>query len=443
MHSGRTWNGSPPAFSGTASGTATADFGTLVLCAVLMLLVVASPLSVLAEGRNLASLNFVQDIDADGAGAWMLRLSTLAIVGGSLLVIALGLGGQGGEGRTAVYVFAGYVIFFVTNSVPEVSARAAYPLLVLTAIFLQRNQHELLFDVVKWSLAAVILGSLALAPLVPEMMLRSYAPELRLPYVPFRFWGLGNSPNSTGPLALALIMMAMHQPFRLLALQLFVLTGAFAVLVLTQSQTAWVTAAVILPLYLVYRWRVDDGEFARDQGGFIWLAAAFAFLIAVTLYLLSAIAAGIADTAMTGRGKIWRTAVDLYTGNPIFGYGPTAWDTAFRIRVGMPFAFTAHNQVLQSLSTAGVVGLAGWFIYLTMLVLAAARLSRATRGLAPAMLFAFSFMRSFSEASFDFRVITADEFLLHVILFVLLTGAWQYGSEKTRQKWIKAHYAVE
>jgi O-antigen ligase len=406
----------------------------IALPCALFILIITSPLATAIDGRNIENINFYDVVDANGFGAWLSRMSTLAILAVCLAIIALRATFTLAPPSVPTLVMLGYVAFFVTGSVlnslfgtvPAFSRNQVYPLIILTAIYMQRNDDNgMLIATVKAALLTVLLASLLMIFVRPLATMRSYAPELRLPFISFRFWGLGDSPNSMGPAALLLMFLTIYRPFRSQVVTLTSFMVAAVVLLIAQSQTAWATAALVLPTLLVYRWFVDDEASRQPTGSYAVAGVAFAFfLTAAGIYLLTSdfvSEIAVDDKAFTGRGKIWRVALDLFYANPMFGYGPTAWEPEFRMSVAMPFAFTAHNQILQSLSTSGLVGLGGLIAYLGVLIIAATRLARPTRGLAPAILLSFPLIRSFSEASFDFKTILGDEFILHMIMFIVMT----------------------
>jgi O-antigen ligase len=401
---------------------------------VVFLLIVVSPLSTMIDGRDIERLNFFAVADADGPGSWLSRLVSLGVLGVCLSTIGLCGRWRLPKWSIPTAVMVGYLVFFTTNSVlnslfgtePAFNRSQVYPLIVLLALYIGADEHgDRLLDAAKTALLAVMIASLLYSLVAPHATMRSYAPEVRLPFITFRYWGLGNSPNSTGPMALLLLLLLINRPFRSALLTAMGLAIGGLTLLLAQSQTAWAMAVTALPLYLIYRQRVGvEAIFEPPARMFVPTAilAGLAIIAAVVVpglgFSLDALAD---DKAFTGRGQIWRLAVELYEQNPWFGYGPLAWETEFRARVGLPFAFTAHNQPLQSLSTAGMVGLLGWLAYAGALIVAAIALARPTRGLAPALVLAFPLIRAFSEATFEFKTILGDEFIMHMIVFIVLT----------------------
>ncbi|WP_406811570.1 O-antigen ligase family protein, partial [Klebsiella aerogenes] len=58
---------------------------------------------------------------------------------------------------------------------------------------------------------------------------------------------------------------------------------------------------------------------------------------------------------LSGRVSIWFEVIKDWQNNPIFGYGPDYLDVEHRLRLGMLFAFHAHNQFIQTLGQSGLV----------------------------------------------------------------------------------------
>ncbi|TMH81151.1 MAG: O-antigen ligase family protein, partial [Betaproteobacteria bacterium] len=193
---------------------------------------------------------------------------------------------------------------------------------------------------------------------------------------------------SMGPLALVYLLLAMHQPFERRWLQRLGLVIGVAVLVMAQSKTTWIAAAITVPLLVLLRSR------AWGPAAFSLLAAGV--LVALAMLLLPAMGVSVEEfletrqgheaATFTGRDLIWTLAVQEWTHNPLFGYGLTMWNDAYRMQIGLEHAISAHNQFLQSLSMAGAMGLMGLLVYLGALFFYAIKARRGSRGLSVALL---------------------------------------------------------
>jgi len=321
-----------------------------------------------------------------------------------------------------------------------IDQKLLYSALIFAAVFFNRDRDVTpLVEATKWGLLLFIAGSCAVALWKPSLAIQPYA-ESVLPGIHFRLWGLGSNPNSTGPLALLLLLLSAHRPFRSRVLQLLAWVCALCVFVLAQSKTSWGCALLAFPaLWWGNMLHAEVLSTDRPRNPYpirsLLLPILFCLLgLAVTLALLyglvhpdqvSQVASDKQVTTLTGRTEIWAVAIKTWLDNPLFGYGSSAWDNVFRARIGMNFAYNAHNQFLQSLSQAGLVGLVGLLVYSVLLLRYAFAAHVATRGLSLALA-ALVFARFFTETPLNIDGVFSGEFVTHLLLFsVILTKGWQ------------------
>ena len=409
------------------------------------------PIGLYLVGRNLAlkNLDFFQAINPQGLAAWIQRVGSALMVGLAVAIVIVRLLDRGDRapapGRMLILAF---IIYYVTNvllnayfgTVPGIVAPYFYAAIVAVALMMTREQgYANLLIAFRWTLTLLMVASLALIPFQPNLVLQPNSLEVRLPVITFRLFGLGSGPNSIGPLAATLILIAIHLPFRSKVLQLVSLASAIAVFVLAQSQTAWIAMGFILPPYLAYRWITSEQDGRRRELspslllGLLGLGLAGLFAVSLvfvdwpavlgTLAGFAGLAGdGLTNRSISGRGAIWTVAIQTFLENPLFGYGLTAWDSAFRAKLNMPFAFHAHNQLMQSLSVGGLLGAAGLLFYMGTLVYYSLRYARFTRGLAPALL-TLILVRSISEVPLDLLVALTGDMTTHLALLMLLSGS--------------------
>jgi O-antigen ligase len=122
---------------------------------------------------------------------------------------------------------------------------------------------------------------------------------------------------------------------------------------------------------------------------------------------------------LTGRGVIWDVAIEVWQQNPLFGYGPKLWDPEFRKSIGMSFAFSAHNQFMQTLSGAGIIGMLGLLAYLGIVLRYAVGLAHATKGLSLA-LGLFLVIRCMTETPLSTSTLFNGDLLTHLLVFGFL-----------------------
>lgn len=403
---------------------------------IVALIVLAPPLEVLFAGRNLYGEELFNA--APPAPPFLVMTPATAIVGlVSCWIIARNLRDQPVTGE-APLVMIGFLAFFATNVIlcvpfgeaAFISRSAIYPLVLFTAIYMSREEGaDRMIDATKASLLIMMAASLIGGVLYPEMTRRVWAPEVRLPLIDFRLWGFGEHANSIAPMALVLALLTLDRPFQRRWLTVLSHVCSGLVILLAQSQTAWVITLAVLPLFSAYRsparWRrlVRTARLPQAWGPAVLVALCLAAGLVLVQVLgggSSASLDGDSGPILTGRPDVWRVAIDTFASHPIFGYGLLAWEPEFRDFHGIPWALHAHNQLLQSLSVAGLMGAAGLIAYVVILGRRSLLRRRATQGLAPALFFIIA-VRMLTEVPLNLGAILLGDTLVHLLLFRILT----------------------
>jgi len=334
-------------------------------------------------------------------------------------------------------------------------ASSLYAIPAMLALYAGRRlPHRQVVDAVIWSLATLMIASLVVYPFLPQSTASTAGLDQRIPFVDSRFWGLGAGPNSIGPLAALQLLLQLHQrrhrTFLGTVAHIIAAAAALIVLVWSQSQTAWAAAIVVLP-WLAIRSRLASRMSAtsiRPQHvvfGIVVLLFAVGFigseLIRIgawdtladqlpgrhaRVWQSGAIdtATSVGDEMMTGRGRIWAVALDVWRDHPWLGFGGQAWQADFREFYGLPYGVHAHNQLLQAMSVSGLLGLAIFVVYLMTLGWFAWKTSAVSRGLTLA-LFGLIVVRMVTEVPLDNSALSSAETATHLLLLYLLLA---YGS---------------
>jgi hypothetical protein len=418
--------------------------------------------SSLLSGRDLKyAFSNIEAITAGGAGGGtnVLRVLTVVLVGLCAATLisqrfrrtsgyeADGTPVQRG-GQTLMLSFLG---FYVGNALvnaafgtePSFSHNVLYLPFVFGAVYVWRSDSEgRFFCYAKLALLAFMLGSLALAAVKPSLAVQS-GYRGWLPGLSIRLWGLGSNPNSIGPLATLLILLEYMQPFQRRWLRYGTWAAAVAVLLLAQSKTAWAALAAVVPLLAWYR--VGRAPAGGMRMGFA--LALVGLLLAGTLAMgfldlgrivnkLAASQVGSDLSTLTGRAQIWAAAVQAWQDNLMFGYGPSAWGPLHRAQLGMPFAMSAHNQFLQSLSAAGLVGGVSLLLYLGVMGWLCWHARERTHGVSLA-LYLLVLLRCMTEAPYVPSTLFNGDVLTHLVLFRLALLGVQPARlpVMTRQTW--------
>ncbi len=397
-------------------------------------------LSTLLSRRNLTfasvDIRLIASEDAGGASTFLRALTAVILAVCLSKIVALlmrrrlrsapRLGGQTLLLTLLAFVFATHGLSAAFGTHPAFVHNSYYPIAVFLAFFMARGEDLSPFlDMVKGCLLVLMMGSLLAAVFMPALALQPDYAGL-IPGLSVRLWGLGSHANAIGPLALLLALLLYLRPFKTVWLQYMAFSTLLTVLVLAQSKTVWAASFVCLALLALY------GR-GRDTQGRLKPGYLLAFLFAVLCFALVVVAA---DTerlvaklttsklggdllTLTGRTTIWSEAWSTWLGNFWFGYGPDAWGPLHRTQIGLPFAFHAHNQLLQTLSSAGFFGGLFLLAYSGCMLLASWRAARITRGVSLAVCLVV-LARAVSEAPLEVKGLFSGEILLHLTWFVLV-----------------------
>lgn len=420
------------------------QFHKWIVALINPLILLAICVTAVLSGRDITNAEFEIGTAAGTASSqlvWFLRLITMLVLGICLARYISSSQNHETRPREGRGLFIAYLLFYVSNFVlnnlfgtkPGLDQKLIYPALVILAVYLSRNRNiRFTVDATKVGLLLFCVASCAAIVLLPRTAVQQGYANV-IPLTGMRLWGLGSNPNSTGPLALVLMLLLAWKPFGNRLLQLLGYAASFAVLLLSQSKTAWLAAVIAFPTLwwgqMLYNMSARGQSrihaypiynFARPILLCLLGLAGVTMLVYLQLHNpLTTISQDQQVTSLTGRTDIWAVALETWKQNPLFGYGSTIWSEDFRQAVDMNFAYNAHNQFLQSLSAAGALGLAGLLFYTAVLFHYAFAANTATRGLSLA-LFWVIFIRFFTETPLNLSGIFSAEFVTHLLLFTLV-----------------------
>ncbi|TWD53180.1 O-antigen ligase-like membrane protein [Arthrobacter sp. AG367] len=204
-----------------------------------------------------------------------------------------------------------------------------------------------------------------------------------------RLAGIAGHPNGLAAIAaLGLILEARSKS------RVFWTLPFIAALLLAQSSTGYVIAGAGL---LVVLW-VSKPMFRNTLilGGFAATLASLFFLGPVSQLAVDALTGD--KFTFNGRERIWNAALHGFELSPVVGYGPELLSADYRALYLPNFdaATHAHNQFVQVLSSAGLVGITALAALFIILVVTAFRTSKASGGLTLGLVI-FLVLRCMSE----------------------------------------------
>jgi O-antigen ligase len=310
------------------------------------------------------------------------------------------------------------------------------PVLCLLALDGRWNRHDLAAALRNACLFVLIAGYVALA-VKPSLVMESHF-HGALVFLPFRFYGATPHANALGGLAVLSMLLVSFVPFESGWKTTSMWIIAFATMVLAQSKTAYIAFALAFTVVHVYR-TLELLRGLKDIRKIpvlyaLGIIAAFIFVIAIVGFLL--IGPDISDAisrqgrdgasvlTLSGRTKIWDAAFAEWRLNPLFGYGPDLFDLEHRARLGMLYAFHAHNQFVQTLAQSGLVGIVGLLALLSACVVASIKMAAPTRGISLGIL-ALILARCLTEVPLRSGALMSAEFLTLLSWLILIVPTAQ------------------
>ena len=368
---------------------------------------------------------------------WSARLFSLTFVALAVMAILMALSRRTNH-KGGVILWLTYVAMFIAEIASSfLGAKPAafdhhivYMLLIMTAIFMSPAMPpEKAAAHAKRAIAIILYGSLILAAISPSYFVETGYTGI-IPGFNIRLHGLATHPNNLAPLALAYLLLEYWVPSVKPWRQLSTLV-ALAVLILAQSKTSWLMMVVIVFAVFLSQQVSQSGKESRHSR-FDRVAKILAvFFILLPILILAGTSDQIQSLyyalspddnlrTLTGRTEIWDITLEAWERSPWFGFGHTLWDMSFRMSYGQPTTTHAHNQFIHSLGESGIVGLTALLLYVGALIGYALKFATETRGVSIALVLML-LTRSMTEVPFRMVMSLETVFLLHLIVFALLT----------------------
>ena len=250
-----------------------------------------------------------------------------------------------------------------------------------------------------------------------------------------RFGGLATHPVSMGLLAQLALLLLLARPLQSRWANRAAWLLGLSVLCLAQSKTAWLAFVMCSGVVIAVRrgpyWNSQFGQVHQPTAAQAVLGLALLGTLGALLFMLVASpgehierfllsSEGSQLSSLTGRDRIWAIAWEEWQDHPVFGWGPQIWDEAYRRSIGMNNATHAHNQFMDTLSRAGLVGAAALLGYLAVLGTLAVRCARASQGLSLALLLGL-LLRAGSEVPL-LLIGYGPDLIAHLLLLMTLAA---------------------
>lgn len=411
--------------------------GNRMILASILLIAGLTAISVILSGRDLSHVGesitnlYGDEVTSGGNITRFLTWGIVLMLLGVLLDRIIRQRLSPGAARIQYGWMIIFCIFIFTNGVassflgtyPNFTPGIIYPLIFLLVLAADTSwEPGEIIRSIKAGLIVIFLLGFALAVLRPSMVFERGAND-SLALLPFRYWGATPHANAMGSMAVLYLLLEIISPTQR-KLWKWLGTGvALASIALAQSKTALLGFALcagciwITPGY-------HNGYGDRQRGE---MRTTLKLLLVILLPILLFMALSVAGyeykllrlfdanatksvTTLTGRTKIWEAALSEWEANPLFGYGPNLFSQEHRMRIGMLFAFHAHNQFVQSLAQSGLIGLLGLLLFLSVISYRLIKHAAVSRGVSLALL-AFLFIRCITEVPLRSGNMISGEYL--------------------------------
>jgi len=414
------------------------------------ILIFSAALAVVASNRNLsipAELLQAAAPPRPSVVVWFSRLSSLfLLMAATERIVSYAVGASSGNlsGRRApLALVAAYLLMWATTvlmsaafgAAPKISHEYFYTALIgCAALMVARNESIRAVELTRDAAMLFMLGGVLLIPVKTGMALETTYTQGLIPGIP-RLAGLAAHAVSLAMLALVGLLCLWNRPYRARWANLSGAVLALTVLLLAQSKSAWIALVLCAGCIALVRWgrSVVEWAVARPNASAVAALLSVAAIVATALSgvvvfgeLGARIGAFVTSgegeqlMSMTGRDRIWEVALQEWSRNPAFGYGPLLFDESYRMSIGMPFATHGHNQLVDTLARSGVVGALGVTLYVVVLTYYSIRFAAVTGGLTLALLLLL-LLRSISEVPFDLFGYSPEN-VPHFTLLMVIAG---------------------
>ena len=402
-----------------------------------------SALLIAFSGRNHAMLVVTAAAPLPGVVTWCQRVVSVVMLLASMERIASHTLKHDVKSPNLALLWAFIAFWLGATAAPmmfgahsTLSHEIFYPLIMgLAALLANSAEAGRIVITTRNAIVLFTIASWLMIPVAPGLVLDSSYSQGYIPGVP-RFAGLAAHAVALGMIVqIGLYCLWVH-PYRNKFVNFLGWSVLLGALFLSQAKTAWVSFAIGAIAMAQIR---GEGRLIARAVNSRKPVLGIALIIIMTLTACGVVALlfmaesrssverflsskeGSQLASLTGRDQIWTAALAEWHQHPVFGYGTELLSASHRASLGMPSATHAHNQFIDTLARAGLVGAVPLLIYVWLLGWYSFKYAKHTKGLS-ASIFLALFIRGFSEIPFSMAGY-GHEFLGHVLLLSLLAGA--------------------
>lgn len=320
------------------------------------------------------------------------------------------------------HVLSAVLILWTSVAVSDIASvgnlgdpqRWVFPAAVSASLLLPRPPASRLLSAARIPLGVIVYASLATLMVSPEWATSPATSTGVLAPLPFRLLGVTPHPNALAPAALTFMVLGLGNSTRV---EIVNRLAASATLLLTGSLTGWL-AALVVSIYLASTAKRNRLTPVARMGLSLLLVGLLAGSAVLVPPVLSEQEQARLATG-TGRTALWSLSWEVWTASPILGQGTGVFGEGSLTRDRFAWAGHAHNQVLQTLATTGIVGLVALAFYLAVLI----RLAREARSRVLVAMLAIHLTRFLTESPVLSNGVDTASYLHFILLLGLAVSA--------------------
>ena len=392
--------------------------------------------TLISEAELAAQPYLISELSQGSGNEWFSRVAHLILLSVSVSEVFMWVIRKRHMGKTQFLLWAAAITYFVLSVVVSgllgtwrnFDIRVFNAPIVFTAIALLASADFVkTLRALRWVLLIPLLGSLVAILVAPHLVMETGYKGL-IPSLTIRLAGLTEHANSLGVIAVVAFLMEISK-FVNNKPNIWVLLISTTNLILAQSKTAW---AIAVAGFIILRfndlWTVSTQSKKNSDIMAVW--SGVLFLAAIAVFILGLKFDTIIDflnldksgsITFTGRTLIWDITWDEFLNNPVSGYGPSIWDPLYRFQHGMMYVGQAHNQYIQTIGQAGLLGICSLIIYIMFLIRNGVHGWNETHGFS-ILIIAVLLVGGFSESPMRLMGVMDPEFFIHALTFLTAAG---------------------
>ncbi len=401
---------------------------------------------IISDAELSAHPNLLSELLPVQGNEWFSRIAYLLMLSVSISEIIMWAFRKRHMGKTQFILWAAAITYFVLSVVVsglfgtwrDFDIRIFNAPIIFTAVaLLASSDFVKSLRALRWILFVPLFGSLLAMLVAPRFAMETDYSGL-IPGLHIRLAGLTGHANALGLLAVVAFLLELSK-FVCKKPNAILLLISISNLILAQSKTAWAIAILGFVIFRLHDvWKVHTQSKRSNAILAVW-SGFFAFS-AIAVFLAGLKIDTLIDfintdktglITFTGRTKIWDITWDEFLNSPIFGYGPSIWDPLYRFQHGMLYVGQAHNQYIQTIGQAGLLGILSLAAYIMILVRNGFQGWSETYGFSFLIILVL-LVRGLSETPMSMLGATGPDFFVHTLAFLTAAGVTMQAREKQK-----------